>query len=220
MALPVHKVAGGHLHAAVLPQKARVVPVRHEADVLAVGLVSVDEPRLAGALTDGGLVVFSHRQQQVGQLVLTQLVEDVALILAPVPAPEEMVFAGGFVKLHPGVVPGGQVIVSQQQRPLQQRAEFQAAVAVDAGIGGAPGAVFGHEVVHHIPGEPLRLVENVEFHTQAVGHAPGIGGIVGGAAGALHLAVIQAQHGAVAAVALLAQQQSGGGAVHPAGHGH
>ena len=190
MTRSVHKITGDHLYAAVLLQKPRVVPVRHEADVLAVGLVSVDEPRLAGALTDGGLVVFSHRQQQVGQLVLTQLVEDVALILAPVPAPEEMVFAGGFVKLHPGVVPGGQVIIPQQQGSLQQGAEFQAAVAINTGVGGAPGTVFGHKAVHYIPSKPLCLIENIEFHAQAVGHAPGVGGIVGRAAGTLHLAVI------------------------------
>ena len=80
------------------------------------------------------------------------------------------------------------------------------------------GAVFGHEVIHHIPGETLRLVEDVELHTQAVGHAPGVGGVIGGAAGALHLAAVQAQHDTVALIALLPEQQGGGGAVHPAGH--
>ena len=122
--------------------------------------------------------------------MLAQLVENVALILAPVPAPEKAVFAGGFVKLHPGVVAGGQIIIPQQQGSLQQGAEFQTAVAINTGVGGAPGAVFGHEAIHYIPSKPLCLIENIEFHTQAVGHAPGVGGIVGGAAGTLHLAVI------------------------------
>ena len=74
----------------------------------------------------------------MGQLVLAHLVENVALILAPVPAPEKAVFAGGFVKLHPGVVAGGQVIIPQQQGSLQQGAEFQAAVAINTGIGVRP----------------------------------------------------------------------------------
>jgi len=39
----------------------------------------------------------THRQQQVGQLALGQLVEDVALILAAFRAPEQAVFAGGGV---------------------------------------------------------------------------------------------------------------------------
>jgi len=190
MTRSVHKITGDHIYAAVLLQKPRVISIRHKADVLTVGLVGVDEARLTGAPADGGLVIFAHGQQQVGQLVLAQLVENVALILAPVPAPEKAVFAGGFIKLHPGVVPGGQVIIPQQQGSLQQGAEFQTAVAINAGVGGAPGAVFGHEAIHYIPSKPLCLIENIEFHAQAVGHAPGVGGIIGGAAGTLHLAVI------------------------------
>lgn len=65
----VHKIAGSQGYAAVLLQEADIVSVGNEADVLTVGLVGVDKPCLTGALTDGGLVVFPHGQQQMGQLV-------------------------------------------------------------------------------------------------------------------------------------------------------
>ena len=152
--------------------------------------------------------------------MLRELVEDIALVLVPVTAPEEAVFLRGCIEVHPGVVAGGQVIVAQEQGTLQQGAELQTAVAVDAGVGGAPGAVFGDKAVHDIPGKALRLIENIEFHAQTVGNAAGIGGIVGRAAGALRLSAVQAQHGPVACIALLPEQEGGGGAVYPAGHGH
>ena len=152
--------------------------------------------------------------------MLGELVEDVALILAAVAPPQETIFFCVFIEIHAGVVAGGQIVVPQQQRPLQKSAEFQAAVAVDAGVGSAAGAVFGNEVIHYVAGKALRFIEHIKLHAQSVGHAAGVGGVIGRAAGALHLAGIQPQHGAVAGIALLHEQQRGGGAIHPAGHGH
>ena len=220
MALPVHKVPGLQGHMAVFLQKRRVVPAGDKADVLAVGLAGVQQPRLAGAFPDGGLVIVPHRQQQVGQLALGQLIEHIALVLPPVPAPQQAIQPRDRVPVHPGIVAGGDVVIPQHQSPVQQRAELQAAVAVDAGVGGMSGAVFRHEPVHDLPGEALRLVEHIKLHAQAIGHRPGVVSVVGGAAGPRLFAVIQPQHGPVALVPLLPQQQGGGAAVHAAGHGH
>ena len=204
-ALPVHEVTGRHLHMTILPQEAAVVPVRHKTDILTVRLVGVQQPRLTGALPDGGLVELPHRQQQVRQLVLRQLIQHIALILPPVPAPQQPVQPRLRIVAHTGIVARSQIVVAQHQRPLQQRSEFQAPVAVDAGIGGVTGAVFRHEVVHDVPCKPFRLIEYIELHPQPIGHAAGIVGIVSGAAGTLHLAAVQLQHGPVAGVALLLQ---------------
>ena len=156
----------------------------------------------------------------MGQLVLGQLIEHIALVLAPVPAPQQAVQSGVRVPVHPGIVPGGDIVIPQHQSPVQQGPELQAAVAVDAGIRRVPGAVFRHKAVHDLPGEAFRFVEHIEFHAQPVGHGPRIVRIVGRAAGPRLLPVIQPQHGSVAVVPLLPQQQRRGAAVHAAGHGH
>ena len=122
--------------------------------------------------------------------------------------------------LNARVVAGRDILAAHDVRALEKLVEFQVAVAVDARVRRVPGAVLRDEMIHHIAREALRLVENIEFHAQTVGNAAGIGGIVGRAAGALRLSAVQAQHGPVAGIALLPEQEGGGGAVYPAGHGH
>lgn len=92
MAVPVYKVAGGQVYAAIFPEKMHIIPVGDEADVLTVGLVGIEQTRLTGTVSYSGLVVLPYGQQQVGKLVLRELVEDIALVLVPVTAPEEAVF--------------------------------------------------------------------------------------------------------------------------------
>ena len=75
-------------------------------------------------MANGGLVILPYRQQQVRQLMLGELVEDVALILAAVAPPQESVFFCVFIEIHAGIVAGGQIVVPQQQRPLQKSTEF------------------------------------------------------------------------------------------------
>lgn len=84
MAFRIQEVSGDGLHAAVLPQKRHIVPIRHEADVLAVGLLGVGQAVGGRQSPQGGLFIVSHRQQQMGQLALGQLVEEVRLVLPPV----------------------------------------------------------------------------------------------------------------------------------------
>lgn len=59
--LAVDKVTGRQLDMAIVPQERHIVAVRDEADVLTVGLVGVEQPRLAGAAADGGLIELAHR---------------------------------------------------------------------------------------------------------------------------------------------------------------
>ena len=218
VALLVHEVAGLQRHA-LSPQERHIVAVGHEADILTVGLVGVQQSCLAGIVPDGGLVEIPHRQQQVGQLILGQLVQHIALILAAIRAPQQAIALRRRIIGDPGIVPRGNVVIPQRHRPIQQRAEFQAAVAVDTGVGGVSGAVFRHEMIHHVPAEGLHLVKYVKFHPQPVGHGTGVLGVVGAAAAAVAVGD-QLQHGAVAVIALPPQQQRGSAAIHAAGHGH
>ena len=155
----------------------------------------------------------------MSKLILGQLVQHIALIFPAIRAPQQAVAMRRLVVGHAGVVARGDEVVSQRHRTIQQRAELQAAVAVDAGVGGAARAVLRHEVIHHVTAEGIHFIEHIEFHAQPVGHRPGVLGVVGAAAAAV-AAGDQLQHGAVTVVALPPQQQRRGGAVHTAGHGH
>lgn len=76
----------------------------------------------------------------MGQLVLRQLIQHVALVLPPFRTPQQAVFAAFRVVGHPGVVSRGDIVVAKRQRPVQQGAEFQLPVAVDARIWRPPAA--------------------------------------------------------------------------------
>ena len=217
MAVLIHKVPRRQGRA-VLLQEPDVVAVGDEADVLAVGLVRHRQPRLPRLLPDGVLVELPHRQQQMGQLELGELIEHIALVLPSVAAPQQPPAARRLVVVHTGIVPRGQIVVAQLQRPVQQRAELQLPVAVDAGVGRPARAVFIHEFLHDAAGEPLRFVQQMELHAQPLCHGTGILGVPGRKA--VHLRItVQAEHGPAAGIALRLQQRGGGGAVHPAGHG-
>ena len=101
-------------------------------------------------------------------------------------------------------MPCGDIIVAQRQRPVQQRAELQLPVAVDAGIGRPPGHIFADEVVYHAALELLRLIKYIKPHPQPRGRLPGVLRVTGRAAPTI-LAAVQLQHRAVTVVALLHQ---------------
>ena len=60
MAVPVYKVAGGQVYAAIFPEKMHIIPVGDEADVLTVGLVGIEQARLTGTVSYRGLVVLPY----------------------------------------------------------------------------------------------------------------------------------------------------------------
>ena len=154
----------------------------------------------------------------MGKLELCELVEHIALVFFPIPTPQQPPTARRLIVVHPGIVAGGQIVVAHLQRAIQQGAELQFPVAVDAGVGRPSCAVFRHELLHDAAGEPLRLIEQVEVHAQTLRRPAGVLRALGGQLCHLRLPA-QAEHGAAADIALLPQQRGGGGAVHTAGHG-
>jgi len=153
----------------------------------------------------------------MGKLRLRELVEHIALVLAPIDAAQQM--AAPALKGDAGVVSGGDVVVAQRERTIQQRAELEAAVAVDAGVGRASGAVFGDEEVHHVAREALRFVEHIKIHAEPRGDGARVLRVRGGAAAALRrLAIVELEHRARAVIALPGEQKRGGAGIHAAAH--
>ena len=120
-------------------------------------------------------------------------------------------------------VAGGDAVEPQIVRPAQQGLELHPAVALDAGVGGAPGLVPGHELVHHLLPEEAAEVKHVEVHAQPPRRGPGVLHVLQGAAAPLPAnipIVVEAQGAANGPVPRLLEQNRRGRAVHAAAHAH
>ena len=158
-----------------------------------------------------------------GKLLLGQAGQEIRLVLGPVRRPLQQEPAGLAVPLHLGIVAGYHAAAAQLPRPLEQLAEFQIAVAVDAGVGGAAGIIGVHKFIDDVGVEFLGEIEYIVGNAHPPGHAAGVLHIVQRAAGlgpvgGLHLPGVQPHGGADALEARLLHQQRGHRAVHAAAH--
>src|SRR5450759_3929476 len=97
-AVDVQQRPGFCLPAGALAQHVPVVAPRNEADLLAVALVGGGEAHGASDVADLELIHAAEWELSVSQLVLSQAVEEVALILAAIQAAEESVTAEFFLR--------------------------------------------------------------------------------------------------------------------------
>ena len=219
----IQEVPGAQLPAGVFLQKGGVVPAGHKADVLAVVLPGVQEAVLCGNFPDLLLGEAPQGELHPGQLLLTQAGQKIGLVLGPVRRPLQQVPAGAAVLLHPGIVAGYHPVAAQLGGPLHQLAEFQMAIAQNAGVGGAALIIGIHKGVYHLFVEIVGEIEYIVGNSQPPGHTPGILHILQGAAGlrsvgALHLPGIQPHGGPDAGISRLLHPQCSHRAVHSAAH--
>ena len=105
-------LAGKALH------KAGIVAVGHKADVLAVVFAGIDEMMLLGDGTHLGLVQGPQRQAHMSQLLLGEVVQHIALILALIQPLFEQPAAGVRVLFQPGIVAGDHIFHAVGLRPV------------------------------------------------------------------------------------------------------
>ena len=89
---------------------------------------------------------FADREQRLGQLILIQPVQEVALIFGRIEALEQFVFLRLRVLTHAGVVPGGDTVCTQAQGVVQKGLELDLGIAKDVRIGRAPSLVLTQEL--------------------------------------------------------------------------
>ncbi len=70
---------------------------------------------------------------------------------------------------------GGDVLRAELVRALQQRTELQMLVAEDAGIGGAPGPVFGGKTADDLLLKCLRVVNQMKRNAQMIANGAHVG---------------------------------------------
>ena len=156
-AVLVDKVSRRRFFPGGFRQKPLIVSVGHKTDVLTVRLMGNGQP---GFLRKAAALAFFHvtqRSQHMGKLALVQLVQHIALVLGGGGTPQRPPVSPLF---HQGIVAGCHKVKAVFQGIVQQRPEFQIAVAPDTGVGGAAAAVFRHKVVLDHPGKGLGKVQN------------------------------------------------------------
>ena len=217
----IHKVAGDVLLPRVPPDEGRIVPVGDEADVLTVRLPGVEKALPVCQRPHFRLMQNAQRELGVGQLLLGQHIEDIALILAEIHRFFQEIPA--VLPLDPGIVAGGDGVAAHQRRPVIEPPELQIAVAVNAGVGGLPPLVGRGEAVHDLTAEFVGEIEHIVGHIQLVRHAAGVLHILqraaGAAAGDADVLVAVQRHGSADAVPpLLLHEGSGDAGINAAAH--
>ena len=137
-----------------------------------------------GNPADLGFFELAEREQQVGELVLGQHVEGVALVLAIVAAAAQVIQAGGRIKNIAQVVAGGDVVKAVNAGLFQELVKFDRAVAFDAGVGREAAVISIDERTDHAVFEGADHVENVMLNADQVADAAGVLDTFQGAAGA------------------------------------
>ena len=191
-----------------------------EADILAVRLgrgAEAQSGRFAPHLLLGEV---ADRKGAAGQLVLAQHGEHVRLVLQRVGPPTELEPAG--CGRPAGVVTGGHGVEPEGHGPVEEPIEFEVAVALDAGVGGAAFGVARYIRRHHPRLEVVGEVEDVMDQSQLIGDPAGIVDVGNRAAPRVRAPAPELQGGAhhVGAPEVAGQYGRGDRGVDPSRHGN
>ncbi len=104
---------------------------------------------------------FPERKQHRRELLLRQLVQEVALVFGRVESLEQL--DSRAAPAHPRVVTGRDVVGTQRARMVEERAELDLAVAQHVRVRRAAGAVFAQEMREHALAVLAREVDRLEL---------------------------------------------------------
>ena len=205
--------------------KAGIVAIRHKADILTVVLAGIDEFVLLRNLAHLGLVQAAQRQADMRQLLLGEVVEHVALVLALVQPLFEQETAGGLVLLHPGIVARDHILHAVCPGPVQQMAELHIFIAVDAGVRRAARLIHADEFFNDLLPEVGREIQHLVRDIHGIRHLCRVLDVLfraaGVKAGLSQRFVAGKPHGdAGAVIACLLHEPCRHRAVHAAAHGN
>ena len=217
----VHKITEGIRFSGVPTDESGVVAIRDKTDVLTVRLSGVKKAQTVRQLPGLRFMEGTQWKLGVGQLLLGQHIEYIALVLACVKRLFQQIPT--VFPLDPGIMASGDGVAAQEGCPVIEMPEFQVAVAVDTGIGRPPLPVGIRKAVHHLTAKLIGEVKNVVGNPQTKRHAAGILHILQRAAGAAtgnaDVLVAVKGHGSADAVpAAVLQKVSGDAGINAAAH--
>ena len=219
----MHDVAWQHRIGRHAGDHIRVAARGDEADVLAVGLVGDGQTKLAGEVPHGALGAIAQRKAQQFQLLAGGREEEIALVPVGVGGAVEGASAMAVVA-RAYIMTGRQHMGAKIAGGVEEIGEFDVLVAGDAGNRRFASHIAAGEGLDHLFPEPRLVIQDIMGNAQPFGHAPGVGYVLTGAAGALALGggamVVKLKGDAHDVVTLAFQQRRDDRGIHPAGHGH
>ena len=226
MALGVDELSRREAFSGIVLDEVAVVTVHDEADVLGVVLPCVDEAVLLRDLAHLFLRgEVSEREHGMGELLLGQEVEYVALVLREVLRLLEKPASGRRVLLDAGVVPGDDDVTAEGLGAVIELLMLHIAVTVDARVRGAALFVGPHEALDDLTVEVFGEIKYIIRHAEACGDLTGILGVFEGTAGIFAtdidgFIIIQLHGDTNRIIAGVAHQRGRHGAVDTAAHRH
>ena len=199
----------------------RIASARHEADVLAVGLLGDGEAEARRGLARLRLGHLAEGKTQHVELAPGGGEHEVALVALVVTGAEQ----AAATRDGPArdIVPGGEDVGAEVPGRREKVAKLDALVAVDAGDRRLAGEIGLGETVDHGGLEPALIVEHVVGNSQAVGDGPRVVDVATGTTRSLavgRLAVIvELQRHPDHLIALVGQERRDDGGIDAAGHG-
>src|SRR5574341_17587 len=133
-------------------QKSAVIIVWNKADLLTFGPLRGGEGELARQGANLGLSHTAEGKENVPHLVLSQPVEEIALVLALIRAFFQKI-PGRSILFHARVMAGRKMIKAVRFRVLEKMLKLDKVVALDAGIGGASPAIFADKIIDNGSGK-------------------------------------------------------------------
>ena len=185
----------------------------------------IDEMMLLGDGTHLGLVQGPQRQAHMSQLLLGEVVQHIALILALIQPLFEQPAAGVRVLFHPGIVAGDHIFHAVGLRPAQQMVELHIFIAVDAGVRRAARLIHADEFFNDLFPEVGREIQHLVRDIHGIRHLCRVLDVLfratGVKAGLSQRFVAGEPHGdAGAVIACLLHEPCRHRAVHAAAHGN
>jgi hypothetical protein len=166
----------------VLTQELAKIALADETDAGGVLLVVHRQPGFAGQAAQVRLVQVADREQRGCQLLLPELVQEVALVLAGIDAAQQVPAAAALLDAR--VVAGGDLLGAQRARGIDEMLELDLAVAQHVRIGRAPGGVLGQEVGEYPVPVLLREIAEMEGNAEPPADGHRVAAILLGAASA------------------------------------
>jgi hypothetical protein len=221
--LEIDDVAGVHRVRTQAGDDVGVAAGRHEADVLAVVLVGNRKTEAARELARLGLGHVTEREAQEVELLLRGREQEVALVAVAVGRADQR--ARAVVAAARGdVMAGGERLRAELARGLQEVAELDRAVALDARHRRLAERVRVGEIVDDGLAKAILVVEHVMGDAELGGDVAGVVDVLAGAAGALAMGrramVVELQRDADDVIALGLEQRSRRRGIDAARHGN
>ncbi len=168
-----HDAAVRGLHGArgggeVAVQEFAEGPFADEADPGRVLLLRVRKPDFLRDAAHFRFGKFPHGEDHLGDLLLREAVEEVALVLRRVDAAQKFDPRVGHARA--GVVPGRDHLRPHRHRMVEERAELDFRVAEDVGVGRAAGRILAQEVGEDALLVLLREVDGLDLDADHVRH--------------------------------------------------